>query len=196
MAGRPTKNDRIINATLKLAGERGWREFSLVDVARQSKLPLSEIYPIYPDKLAILAGYMRRVDVRMLKLLEAEEPAEILRERLFDAIMFRFDTLSEDKGAIYAIHDGIRRDPAALGVLTIPLRRSIRCILEIADIRRGVLLAYWQAALALILARVSIIWLHDDTEDMARTMAALDKHLTRADTFQHRIPMRGMGSDS
>lgn len=192
MAARTNRNDKIIDTTLALTVERGWREFSLADVATQSKIAFSDIYQIYPTKTAILAGYIARVDLHMLKLLEAEQPATepdaTPRERLFDVIMARFDVMSDDKPALHCLREAAYRDPTLLVSLARPIRQSLNCILQAAGLEIGTGSRLWRTALVAILTRVSKTWLEDETEDMARTMAALDRQLAYADRLSRLIP--------
>ena len=62
------------------------------------------------------------------------------------------------------------------------MRRSMRWMLEAADLSsgglRGELRVNALYALYLTMLRV---WLHDDSDDMARTMAVLDRRLKRLD---------------
>jgi AcrR family transcriptional regulator len=88
----------LVETALSLAAERGWRELSLSQIATAAKLPLSEVYPVYRSKRAILEGLSQLVDERVL----AGQPAawaeeDTPRDRLFDVLMRRFDALGPYK---------------------------------------------------------------------------------------------------
>ncbi len=180
---RGADRDRIIDAALDLAAERGWAQVSLLDIARRAEVPLAELYTCYPGKHEILAAFSRRLDEAVLadqEMEEAQAEGEPARDRLFDVLMRRFDRLQPHRKAVESILDAYRRDPAlAVGGL-LQLRRSMSWMLEAAGLStsglRGEMRLDGLCAIYLATLRS---WLRDDTEDMAKTMASLDGYLRR-----------------
>ena len=178
---------QIIDTAFELAVERGWRDLSLAEVAEAAGLPLSAVYPVFPSKQSILEGFASRVDAEMLA-----EPVEGLespaRDRLFDMLMRRFDALQPYKEALGVISQDQLRDPLATCCGLGRLGRSMAATLEAAGFSttgcRGVLRIKGLSAIYLATLRV---WLRDDSEDMAKTMAQLDKQLARVDSFIGRL---------
>ncbi len=178
---------RIIAAALDLAAEKAWRDISLAEIAQAAHLPMSEVYPVFASKRAILAGFSRRIDAQVLAEQEPEAGGEGARDRLFDVLMRRFDALSPHKEAIGNIVYDLARDPAGGLCGLVQLSRSLACMLEAADLStsgpRGALRIKALGAIYLATLRV---WLRDDSPDLGRTMAALDRHLRRAAWFAER----------
>ena len=85
------------------------------------------------------------------------------------------------RGAIAIVRSG-PCNPETLLCEPLRLRRSMRWMLEAADLSsaglRGQLRIKALCALYVSMLRV---WLHDDSEDMGRTMAVLDRRLRRLD---------------
>lgn len=170
-----------VAVALQLAGERGWRELSLAEIAAAAGMKLSELYPRYPSKGALVAAFMARVDAAMLEQMAAEEADQPLRDRLFAAIMARFDMLQQHRDGVLAIARDTARDPVlGLGMAAGPMRRSIDCLLAAvglsAEGMRGILRRKAVGAIYLAAFRA---WARDDSSDLGRTMAALDRLLTR-----------------
>ncbi len=186
-AGQADVSKQIIDIAFELALERGWRDLSLAEIAEAAELPLSTVYPIFPSKQAILDGFAGRVDAEMLS--EAGEGLETpARDRLFDMLMRRFDALLPYKEALGVIlHDQLC-DPLAACCGLGRLAKSMAATLEAAGFSttgcRGVLRIKGLSAIYLATLRV---WLRDDSEDMAKTMAHLDKQLARVDSFLGRL---------
>ncbi|WP_193367440.1 TetR/AcrR family transcriptional regulator [Pelagibius marinus] len=183
--GDPTR--RIIEAAFALAAERGWRDLSLAEIAEAAGLPLSTVYPVFSSKQAILNGFTRQVDAAMLA--EGAEDMDLpARDRLFDMIMRRFDALQPYKEGLGAILQDQLRDPLATCCGLGRLGRSMAATLEAAGFSttgcRGVLRIKGLSAIYLSAVRV---WLRDDSEDMAKTMAQLDKQLCRIDSLIGRL---------
>jgi AcrR family transcriptional regulator len=173
---------RVIDRTLSLAAERGWRRVSLGDIAAAAKLPLAELYRLYPSRTAILAAFVRRIDETVLEGGEAEGATP--RERLFDLLMRRFEALRPYKDGVAAILRDCGGDPLALLCGGARLKRSMSWTLEAAGLSSHGLLGQARAkGLAVVYLATLRRWLADDTADMSRTMAALDKHLSRAEAL-------------
>ncbi len=181
-AADPT--DRVIDAALALAVTRGWRGVTLAAVAREAKLPLAEVYRVCPSRPAILGAFMRRIDSAVLAGGDSELGDESPRDRLFDVLMRRFDALAPHRDAVAAIAADLPREPPLLALFAPCYARSMACMLEAAGLSpagvRGALRVKGLAALYLVALR---IWLNDDDPDLARTMAALDRLLRRAESL-------------
>src|SRR6516225_5714193 len=170
--------DRIIDAALALVATEGWRGTSLAAIATAAGLPILRVYRIFHSKQAILAGLFRRIDELVLTEPPAAEADERPRDRLFDLLMRRFDALQPYKPALEVLRRELPSDPVTGLCAGVSLLRSMRWMLEAADIPtaglRGALAVKLTAAAYLSTMRV---WQRDDSPDLARTMAALDARL-------------------
>jgi AcrR family transcriptional regulator len=174
---QPDAAARIQGAALALAGRQGWRNTGLAEIAEEAGLRLHEVYAVYRSKGAILAGFLRRIDAAVLAGAEREgEP----QDRLFDTLMRRFEALKPYRPGLHAVLRDGAGTPGALFAAPL-LLRSMAWMLEASGISasgcRGRLRAHVLAGLYLSLLRV---FFADTTEDLARTMAALDQRLRRA----------------
>ena len=99
------------------------------------------------------------------------DPDDDIRDRLFDLLMRRFDALNEHRQGFRAVIEDLRRDPPVALCQVMGLERGMRWTLE------------------------------HDTEDMARTMATLDRRLRQAEQLADlmergpRLPGRGGRSE-
>ena len=181
---------QIIATAFDMALDQGWSDLSLAEIAEAAGLPLSRVYAVFPSKQAILDGFSRQIDAAMLA--EGVEDLDLpARDRLFDMIMRRFDALQPQKEALAVILQDQLRDPLAACCGLDRLGRSMSATLEAAGFSttgcRGLLRIKGLSALYLSTLRV---WLRDDSEDMARTMAHLDKQLSRIDSLMGRLSRR------
>lgn len=180
-ASKPSA-DRIIDAALAATVDVGWAHLDMRVIAAEAKLPLSDVRGLFSSKSAILAAYMQRVDIAVLKGAEADKSLEneSFRDRLFDILMRRIDTLSPHKAALTVIARDAARDPASL-IFTLPqAERSITWMLAGAGVApRGLPGAMMVKAVGLAWLATLRTWFRDDDPDLSRTMAALDRHLGR-----------------
>jgi AcrR family transcriptional regulator len=184
-SGTPSSEaDRIIDAALARIATEGWRGTSLAAIAIGADLPILRVYRIFRSKQAILVGLFRRVDEIVLAELPTPEADERPRDRLFDLLMRRFDALQPYKPALEVLRRELPGDPVAGFCTGAALLRSVRWMLEAADIptggARGAIAVRLAAAAYLSAMRV---WLRDDSPDLARTMAALDARLRRVERW-------------
>ncbi len=188
----PKKADipkQIIDAAMGLAAERGWHDLSLSEIAAAAKVPLSRLHPVFPSKQAILNGLSRRVDAAVLAEAEGEESGESARDRLFEVLMRRFDALRPYKPGLGNVIYDQGRDPLAALCGLPRLLGAMALMLEAAGISStGLAGAVRAKGLAAIYLATIRVWLRDDSPDLAKTMAVLDRRLRRAESLLRRMP--------
>lgn len=181
MVKKAQSHQQIIDAAMDLAAERGWPAVTLADVAVRVGLPLAEVYGHFPSRNAILRGLMQHIDHLMLEG-EVESGASV-RDRLFDVAMRRFEALLPYRPALRAIVKD-SGDPVSLARGVCRFGHSMALLLEAAGVSSsgvgGLARVGGMAAVYLSAMRV---WLDDETGELSRTMAALDKALRRAGTI-------------
>jgi len=180
----PSEADRIVDAALALVATEGWRQVSLAAIAAAAGLPILQVYRIFRSKQAILAALYRRVDAIVLAEPPSAEADERPRDRLFDLLMRRFDALQPYKPALDVLRRELPHDPPTALCAGVSLLRSMRWMLEAADIPtsgvRGAVAVKLATAAYLSAMRV---WQRDDSPDLARTMASLDARLRRIERW-------------
>jgi AcrR family transcriptional regulator len=185
----PSKS--VIPAALRLAAERGWADLALADIAAAAKLSLAELYAVYASKTAILIALSRDVDRQVLAGIE-DDAEESTRDRLFDLIMKRFDALAPYRDGLAAVGRDAGRDPVAALCGMGQLARSMALMLEAAGVSSSGLAGTLRTkALGVIYLATMRDWFRDDSADKARTMAALDARLRRAEGWARRLDRRG-----
>ena len=186
MAQENIADSDIHAAAMRAAAGIGWRRTRLADIAGEAGLSLADLHARYTSKEAVLDGFVRHIDgIVLTAAQQAGDDDSSYRDRLFDILMRRFDALNPHKDGIRAVV----RDAGSGGVAEIlcggcRLLRSMRWMLEAA----GISTAGWLGGLrvkglAVVFAATVQVWLRDDSEDMAKTMAALDRNLKRAEQF-------------
>jgi len=165
-------------ALLRMVAAGGWRDLSYADIAKDAGLSLAAAYQAYPSKAAILTGIGRDIDARLFASLEEDPLDGSAKDRLFDLLMRRFDVLNEHREAYAALAWELPRTPIEAGCLMFQLRRSLAKMLEAAGLSAsGLRGAVRIEGLGAIYACALRVWLKDETADLSKTMAELDKRL-------------------
>ena len=182
MAEETEQNPDLVGLAFTLIGERGWRGFSFAELARRAELPLAQVYAELPDRCALLRALGRRLDAEMLALDASELEGMSPRERVFELIMRRFDAMAAVKPALRSLARDGAGDPALTAAGLCNVGRLATRLLDAAETEDGPaahLIA--RHVLAAIYVRVFNVWLDDDTVDLARTLAELDRRLQQAE---------------
>jgi hypothetical protein len=169
----------LIKGAFALAAKAGWTSVSVVAAAREADLPLDRARLRFAGRDAILLRFGKLADAQAL----AEAPASgPVRERLFDLLMRRFDALQANRAGVIALLRGLPGDPASGFMLAAATGASMRWMVEAAGVPAsgfsGLLAANGLVAVWLYALRA---WERDESADLATTMAALDRALSRAE---------------
>ena len=165
-------------ALLRMVAAGGWRDLSYADIAKDAGLSLSAAYEAYPSKAAILTGIGRDIDARLFASLDEDPLDGSPKDRLFDLLMRRFDVLNEHREAYAGLAWELPRTPVEAGCLALQLRRSLANMLEAAGLSAsGLRGAFRIEGLGALYACALRVWLKDETGDLSKTMAELDKRL-------------------
>jgi ubiquinone biosynthesis protein COQ9 len=178
-----TIHSKIIQSALELASQNAWQDVSLNDIALNANLDMSQIIEFYDDQNDVIAMYGKDINKKLAEQFKGQSlEGDSIKDRLFDILMERFDLLNNDRSAILSILNTITMDPHQI-IVTMPwLCKSMGIVLEIANVpSHG-----WQgglriAGLSAVYIKTLRAWVNDDSQDMAVTMAALDKNLGYAE---------------
>ena len=183
----PRKSDpsrRIVEAAMTLAAEKGWSRTRMADVAAAADVSMAELKALFPVKLSLVVGLMKKIDAEVLENVEPSHDDETVRDRLFEILMDRFDALTPYKKAVASIAEDLRWEgPAALCIVPHGLI-SMSWMLEAAGVDSAGISGVIRAkGLAVVYGIALKAWLEDDSPDMEKTMAALDGALAKAESL-------------
>lgn len=168
-------------ALLDLIATQGWRDLSLAEIAEAAGLDMASAYHTYPNKAALLKGLVRAIDEDILASLKSDPLDGNAKDRLFDLLMRRFDHLQAHRDAYLTLLRELPLTPFEAAEMSRQVMRSMGLMLETAGVSasglRGLLRI--QGLTAIYAAGVHA-WRHDDSEDLAKTMAEVDKRLSQA----------------
>jgi AcrR family transcriptional regulator len=180
--GPPDPRGRIVEALMELAGQRRFEDISIRDICKTAEVSLADFRDSFPSKGAVLAGFSRRIDRAVLAQDGGELADESPRERLFDILMRRLEAMAPYREGVREAAAWLRRDPAAALAMNRVVIGSMRFMLEAAGIEaEGAAGSVKLQGLALAWARVIAVWLDDDEPGLSKTMAELDRELTRGE---------------
>lgn len=188
-AGQGDIETAVVDAALAAAAARPWEQVTLAEIAAAAGVSLASLYPKLGSKAAILDAFARRIDRTVLTGDDPELLREPPRDRLFDVLMRRFEALAPFRLALRSIAAAQRRDPLSAVAQAPAFAQSMRWMVEAAGLDgTGLLGRIRSRGAALVFLAVLPTFLADEGEDLAKTMAALDRQLARGDRLMRRLP--------
>lgn len=178
-ASTAAKPDLLV-AAFELIAETGWRGFSRRALAARAGVPLDVVAAELPDRTALVTALGRRLDRAMLAGDPAEFDGMTVRERLFELVMKRLDAMAPFRAGLRALARDATTAPELVAPTCGNLGRAADWMLDAANAG----LSGWRATvaanlLAALHVQVVRVWLGDDSDDQAATLAELDKRLAQ-----------------
>lgn len=190
MTDQNTNNrpDQILNAALDIAAREGWGSVTLPRLTSETDLSLTDVLAVFDGIDGIVKSYLRRVDMTMLSACTSWEASDPVRDRLFDLLMERFDALNGNRAAACDLYSASYKRFDLGRVILCSTRRSAHWMISAAQIEAGGLKGVLhEAGLVTIMSYATRAWLTDDSADLSKTMAAVDKALSRADWIAQKL---------
>ena len=173
---------RIVMVALDLSAQLGWAHVTLADIAREADLSLAELFDVVEDKTDVLSLLGRMIDRRVLDVIGEPDPSLEARDQLFDILMERYEILNDYRAGLMSILESFRFDPKQALIAAPHLCRSMTWMLEAAGMETGgVRGAIKVAGFTGIYIKNLRVWAKDESVDLAKVMAAVDKDLSRAE---------------
>jgi AcrR family transcriptional regulator len=174
---------KIVDALMELASEQRFEDISIRDICKTAGVSLADFRDSFPSKGAVLAGFSRRIDRAVLAQDSEELADEGPRERLFDILMRRLEAMAPYRGGLLEASAWLRRNPSSALAINQVVLGSMRFMLEAAgiEVEGGAAGAIKLQGLAFAWARIVGVWLEDDDAGLSKTMAALDRELSRGE---------------
>jgi len=167
-------NAKISHAALRLAAAQGWSAVTLEAVAKAAKMPVAEIKQYFRSSADLALVIAETIDREAFA--GAGTVSETPHDRLFDLLMARFDVLQKHRKAILSMAEAARYDQSLSCALARATLAGIYRLIEAAKLEvpsRPVL----AAGLMAVYGWAFFVWRRDESRDMAKTMAAVDRAL-------------------
>ena len=174
-------DSRLLDGLFAVIADHGWRGVTLGRLATSSGIRTGELARRFPSRLDLLRLH---ADAVADSVAVGTVPGQggTPRDRLFDVMMRGIDALVPHRAGMLRLADEMWRDPVLAMAMSPVVHRTMKRFLDSAELdstglqgnlRAGGLTGIWYATIR--------AWAGDETQDMAPTMAALDKALDRAE---------------
>jgi ubiquinone biosynthesis protein COQ9 len=174
----PFEPTDVFAACFNILALKGLGKVRLSAIAEELDVPFEIVHTHYPSVESILQAFADHIDQAMMDQVMGDSLSS-KRELYFDMIMARFDQLQAHRSGTTRWIKELVKHPDLWRSTLCRMEQSISLMLDIAkDSPRFPVKKLGITAIYLTTLRA---WLEDDTEDMAKTMAALDTALGRGE---------------
>lgn len=174
-------DDALIAALWRVIAAHGWPGLTMRRLAAEAGIETATLRARFSTRLDLLLLHGRAMDRAVLAGTIPGQGGSA-RDRIFDVLMRRLDSMQPHREGILRLFEDMRRDPAIALALAPHIGVAMRWMLEAAEIEakscEARLLALGLAGVWLATIRA---WARDESPDMGATMAALDSALDRAE---------------
>lgn len=168
------QTEKLAQAALSLAAKKGWGAVTVKEMAKRAKVPSKTAEAAFDDGWDALLWVLKKMNDEAIAVIPG---GGSWRDKLFDIAMTRFDLAQQHRNAFTRLPKDFTRHPKALPRFAKPFYRAMAHMLGAAGLKKGKCTPALVAGFGLIYLSVTHVWSQDDTRDLAKTMAALDKRL-------------------
>jgi len=181
--------NKYIKKGFDLINDIGWEEFSLEKLSTQEKIPINDLKVFFKCKNSIVDKFSRMIDKNIESKLRIDDFKDSSKKDiLFELIMMRFDEMEGFKGSLVKILDVSKNKPLLISIITKNVMNTMDFFLELSNSYNNYAFDFLKKNFLFIIYSITFkTWLSDDTEDLSKTMAELDKLLSTAENFQQKV---------
>lgn len=171
--------EKAFKACLRVIEKEGWKSFTFAKAAKESGIPLSDFKKHFSAPADVMVYLFQKIDRQVLKHHVPSERGSP-KDALFEIVMERFDAATPYKPVLKRFWQDWMLAPDDVPSLMCQGYASMAWTLEAAGLNPhgipGILRVQGLMALYTLTLRV---WLEDDSPDLGKTMAFLDKGLSK-----------------
>jgi len=189
MKKNSNKKINYIKLGFKLIEEKGWNDFSLEKLAKEKSIKMEDLNFFFKDETKLIESFSEMIDEQVIKEVDLNEFNEnSVKDNIFELIMIRFEKLSPYKKSLDILLKQLRSKPKILKKLAKKIFNSLDLFLEISNAKSNYVFDFLKLNIMFIIYGYTFkIWLEDDSEDMGKTMAEVDKWLSEAEGYANKI---------
>ena len=187
---KPLKQEYIIlDKIFSNIARDGWTKFSLLQFSKTQKISIQDLKTFFRNKDHILERFSKMIDHKVESNIDVEEMKSTSnKDNLFELIMLRLEAMQTYKVALRNILSSTKEQPIILKKLSKNIINSLDFYLELSSYYDDTPVDFLKKnAIFFIYSLTFRVWLNDESDDLSKTMAELDKFLSMADKANERI---------
>ena len=178
----------FVEQAFQIVQKKGWEKFSLKDLQKE-KNKESEINFYFKNKNEIVDKFSFMIDSFVESKVNLNDfKISSKKDNLFELIMLRLDEMRPYKVPLTKIVDAAKQNPCLLSRISNNVMNSMDFYLELTSSYNETPIDFLKKnTLFFIYSFTFKIWLEDDSDDLASTMAELDRLLSISENAEKKI---------
>lgn len=174
--------EKVFKACLKVIEREGFKNFTFSKASQESGIPINVFHRHFETPVDIMIYLFKNVDDQVLKTFKLTEGLSN-KDQLFEILMIRFEASEPYKPILQRFWKEWAFSPNEYPPLLCQGLGSMSWMLDTAGLKpRGITgLIRAQGLLGIYLFALRT-WLSDDSPDLSKTMASLDKGLSNVES--------------
>ena len=180
----------------EIIAETGWQGFSFTELADRASVSLAEVRQAFAGRPALLDALSRHLDQAMLAVDQGDMEDLPPRDRVFEMVMNRLEAMAPFRAGLCRMMRDARGDPGLVIMTACRLDRSIAWLQDAAGLAHGhggspfggFRRKVQRRLLGAVYLQTLNVWSSDESPDLAKTMASLDKQLRRIESIAGLTP--------
>jgi ubiquinone biosynthesis protein COQ9 len=174
--------EQAINAAYQIVEEKGWDALTIEDIAKKINIQEEDLKHFLNEKADILVEIGKSIDEQVIENIGDLDKETSTKDNLFELMMERIDIIQENRNVFKSILISFKNDPKQMLIGAPHLCKSMNKMLIKAGIKAdGIEGCIKIAGMTGVYLKTLNIWVKDETEDLSKTMAELDKNLSFAE---------------
>ena len=181
-----TEQEKISHKFVELGSEKPLDGISFEDLSMHCQIPVEAIKKHFRTTMDIVDGFVQPMNKSVLDDFDVD-PDETVKEHLFDILMSYFDALQENRSFFLNLETYLASRPSLLLQRKSKIDQLFRDILIKCHVKiNGLSGRFRLKAIETIFLASYREWKLDQSDDLSRTMAKLDKYLSMAEAMEQR----------
>jgi AcrR family transcriptional regulator len=177
MAQKTTSHQtKLAEAALSLAAKRDWDSLAIKDIAKKAKVSVKAAEKTFPDIWELLKWIFKKLENDTKNLVKKQLGGD-WRDNLGEILMTRFDLAQQHRAAYLSLLPAFLRNPQQAPRFARQFYRMLDDTLRLAGLEKKLCQPVCVAGLGAVYLSLVDAWSRDDTPDMSKTMAAIDRRL-------------------
>ena len=189
MKNSPETEKNYLKKGFDLINDIGWDKFSIEKLSTKENIPVRDLKVFFKCKYSIVDKFSIMIDKNIESKLRLEDFKDSSKKDiLFELIMMRFDEMEEFKSSLAKILDVSKNKPLLASIITRNVMNTMDFFLELSNSYSNYAFDVLKKNFLFLIYSITFkTWLSDNTEDLSKTMAELDKLLSTAENFQQKV---------
>ena len=167
----------------------GWDKFSLLDLLKKEKITEKEVNSFFKNKSDVIDKFSIMIDSVVESKINVDDfRISSKKDNLFELIMIRLEEMKIYKKSLKKIIDSAKKNPTLLSRISNNVMNTMDFYLELTSCYNDTPIDFLKKnTLFFIYSFAFRTWLKDETDDLASTMAELDRLLTMSEMAEKKI---------